>query len=66
MSMKERWNSPANKAALKAIPVSLFAAAGVTGVVAAMGGSPSLGIFGIIWLLTYAFTASAMMKKAKP
>lgn len=64
MSFKERWNSPANKAAIKAIPVALFASAGVCFVVGAAGGNPSLPAFGIIALIAYPFAATALMKRA--
>ncbi len=64
MSFKQRWNSPKNKAAMLAVPISLFGAVGVVAVVGAMGGNVTFPVFGIIWLFTYAFTAGSMMKRA--
>lgn len=61
--MASKWNSPANKAALKGIPVAIFAAAGISLVVAGMGGNVTPLMFGIIAVIAYAFSVGALMKR---
>lgn len=63
MSFREKWSSPANKAALLAIPVALFVVFMLATIAHSFEGSMSFGFAVVAFLIAWAFATGAIMKR---